>query len=167
MLIPFEALHVEAWGPKFVFAADFLIQSSLLPAPVSWALKWSCSLNSFCTATFVQVPCVVEHLKFKLCHFRGGLNLGWILLPLFRTWTHVAKKVLTKVSARILLLSQQNEPSWHTDKVTLPCSQERKLSYKVWNRLMLLCVLWLKFLWCLKINLRISLTKQKTMLVLP
>lgn len=125
MLIAFEALHVEVWGPKLVFAADFLIQSSLLPAPVSWALKWSCSLNSSCTATFVHVPCVVEHLKFKLCHFRGGLNLGWILLPLFRTWTHVAKKVLTKVSARILLLSQQNEPQL-THRQGDPAMQSRK-----------------------------------------
>lgn len=123
MLIAFEALHVEAWGPKLVFAADFLIQTS--PCPISRALKWSWSLNSFCTATFVHMPCVVEHLKFKLCRFSGGLNLGWILLPLFRTLTHVAKKILTKVSARILLLPQLNAPQL-THQQGDPAMQSRK-----------------------------------------
>lgn len=56
------------------------------------------------------MPHVVEHLKFKLCPFNGGLNLGWILLPLFRTWTHIAKRVLIEVSARILFLLQRNVP---------------------------------------------------------
>lgn len=122
MLIDFEALHVEAWSPKLVFAADLLIQFSLLLAPVSWALKWSWSLNSFWVATFVHMPCVVEHLKFKLCPFNRDLNFGWILLSVFRTWTHIATRVLIK--SEFCCYHREMHPSWHTDKVTLPCRQE-------------------------------------------